>query len=111
MSRSHGVQHPAHCPRFRRRFGIVVPKLHCLRTVRTSFSALISINANGNRYADGRKYWTQMIQTSRNIARLIWLHVREREGEFAKDDLLYKLYMPSSFYIRKYSNIQLLTDR
>ncbi|CRG88613.1 UPF0187 protein [Talaromyces islandicus] len=43
------------------------------------------------RYADGRKYWTQLIQTSRNIARLVWLHVREREGELAKDDLLSKL--------------------
>ncbi|KAH8702553.1 UPF0187 domain membrane protein [Talaromyces proteolyticus] len=43
------------------------------------------------RYNDGRKYWTQLIMASRNIARLIWLHTREREGELGKDDLLKKL--------------------
>ncbi|KAJ6016222.1 hypothetical protein N7540_010813 [Penicillium herquei] len=43
------------------------------------------------RWADGRKYWASLIQTSRNLARLIWVHFAEREGEDGKVDLLRKL--------------------
>lgn len=46
------------------------------------------------RYNDGRKYWSQLSMTSRNMARLIWIHVEERHeaGEdVAKEDLLAKL--------------------
>ncbi|KAJ5176994.1 uncharacterized protein N7482_002871 [Penicillium canariense] len=43
------------------------------------------------RWADGRKYWAQLIQTSRNLARTIWVNTGEREGENGKVDLLRKL--------------------
>ncbi|KAJ5994997.1 hypothetical protein N7481_001974 [Penicillium waksmanii] len=43
------------------------------------------------RWADGRKYWSQLIQTSRNLARTIWINTGEREGELGKEDLLRKL--------------------
>ncbi|KAJ5288789.1 hypothetical protein N7478_001819 [Penicillium angulare] len=43
------------------------------------------------RWADGRKYWASLVQTSRNLARLIWVHLGEREGEDGKEDLLRKL--------------------
>ncbi|KAJ5833718.1 hypothetical protein N7474_002029 [Penicillium riverlandense] len=43
------------------------------------------------RWADGRKYWSLLIQTSRNIARTIWVNTSEREGEQGKEDLLKKL--------------------
>ncbi|KAJ5087835.1 hypothetical protein N7456_011451 [Penicillium angulare] len=43
------------------------------------------------RWADGRKYWSQLIQTSRNLARTIWVNTGEREGELGKVDLLRKL--------------------
>ncbi|KAF9890969.1 hypothetical protein FE257_005226 [Aspergillus nanangensis] len=43
------------------------------------------------RWADGRKYWALLIQTSRNLARTIWINTKDREGEFAKEDLLGKL--------------------
>lgn len=46
------------------------------------------------RYNDGRKYWSQLVLTSRNLARLIWLHVHERHQESeeqGKADLLGKL--------------------
>ncbi|KAJ5873577.1 Bestrophin/UPF0187 [Penicillium subrubescens] len=44
------------------------------------------------RWADGRKYWAGLIQTSRNLARIIWVHFDEREGEEnSKVDLLRKL--------------------
>ncbi|KAL1303038.1 hypothetical protein AAFC00_003350 [Neodothiora populina] len=46
------------------------------------------------RYNDGRKYWSQLIMTSRNLARLIWLHIDERydvSEEQGKADLLAKL--------------------
>ncbi|KAB8078402.1 UPF0187-domain-containing protein [Aspergillus leporis] len=43
------------------------------------------------RWADGRKYWSLLIQTSRNLARTIWINTAEREGELGKEDLLGKL--------------------
>lgn len=43
------------------------------------------------RYTEGRKYWSQLIFVSQNIARTIWIHTAEREGELGKEDLLNKL--------------------
>lgn len=46
------------------------------------------------RYVDGRKYWAQLSQASRDIARHIWIHVEERHGqdsELGKQDLLGKV--------------------
>lgn len=46
------------------------------------------------RYSEGRRYWAQLILTSRNLARLIWIHGQERHSESAelgKTDLLAKL--------------------
>ncbi|KAB8067363.1 UPF0187-domain-containing protein [Aspergillus leporis] len=43
------------------------------------------------RWADGRKYWSLLQQTSRNLARTIWINTVEREGELGKEDLLEKL--------------------
>ncbi|KAJ5543688.1 hypothetical protein N7513_007196 [Penicillium frequentans] len=42
------------------------------------------------RWADGRKYWASLIQTSRNLSRIIWVHFGEREGEEGKVDILRK---------------------
>ncbi|KAJ9257892.1 hypothetical protein DTO207G8_1669 [Paecilomyces variotii] len=43
------------------------------------------------RYTEGRKYWALLLQTSRTLARLIWVSIAEREGEHGKDDLLAKV--------------------
>jgi len=43
------------------------------------------------RYAEGRKYWAQMLLVGQNMARTIWIHSYEREGELGKEDLLNKL--------------------
>lgn len=46
------------------------------------------------RYSEGRKYWAQLTLTTRNLARLIWIHVIERHEEseeLGKADLLGKL--------------------
>ncbi|KAG0128279.1 Bestrophin, RFP-TM, chloride channel-domain-containing protein [Tuber indicum] len=43
------------------------------------------------RYAEGRKFWAQMTLHSRNLARIIWIHTSEREGEEGKDDVLGKV--------------------
>ncbi|KAL5360626.1 Bestrophin, RFP-TM, chloride channel-domain-containing protein [Aspergillus floccosus] len=43
------------------------------------------------RWADGRRYWAQLVQISRNLARLIWVHINERNGDDGKTDLLRKL--------------------
>ncbi|KAL7621781.1 hypothetical protein AAE478_007280 [Parahypoxylon ruwenzoriense] len=42
------------------------------------------------RYAEGRKYWGQLIFTSQALGRVFWLHAVERDGS-AKQDLLAKL--------------------
>lgn len=54
---------------------------------------LLKMLANNGRWADGRKYWSLLIQVSRNIARTIWIDTAEREGEEGKQDLLGKLYV------------------
>ena len=46
------------------------------------------------RYVEGRKYWAQLSQSSRDLARHIWIHTQERHEEDAqlgKEDLLAKL--------------------
>jgi predicted membrane chloride channel (bestrophin family) len=43
------------------------------------------------RYAEGRKYWSQLLFVGQNLARTIWVHSTEREGELGKEDLLAKL--------------------
>ena len=43
------------------------------------------------RYNDGRKYWAQLAVTSQSLARIIWTHAKEREGEQGKEDLLAKM--------------------
>jgi putative membrane protein len=56
------------------------------------------------RYTEGRKYWSQMIFVSQNMARTIWYHTSEREGELGKEDLLNKLYVP----VYAFQNVNLL---
>ncbi|KAL8727045.1 MAG: hypothetical protein Q9181_005851 [Wetmoreana brouardii] len=46
------------------------------------------------RYVDGRKFWAQLSQTSRDLARHIWIHVEERhdtDPQLGKGDLLGKV--------------------
>lgn len=39
------------------------------------------------RYMEGRKYWAQLILTSQNLARVFWIHTKERPGMVEKDVL------------------------
>lgn len=34
------------------------------------------------RYSEGRKFWAQLTLTLQSLARPIWVHANEREGEF-----------------------------
>jgi len=43
------------------------------------------------RYAEGRKYWGQLTFVGQNLARTIWIHAKERDGDLGKEDLLAKL--------------------
>ncbi|KAG9203469.1 hypothetical protein G6514_002836 [Epicoccum nigrum] len=43
------------------------------------------------RYMEGRKYWSQIQLVSQNLARTVWIHTDEREGDLGKEDLLGKL--------------------
>lgn len=45
------------------------------------------------RYMEGRKFWSQLQLVSQNLARTIWIHTDERDGELGKHDLLAKLYV------------------
>lgn len=46
------------------------------------------------RYNEGRRYWAQLVLSSQNLARIFWVHAKEREGKLGKQDLLAKLYAP-----------------
>ncbi|PQE26366.1 hypothetical protein CJF30_00001107 [Rutstroemia sp. NJR-2017a BBW] len=43
------------------------------------------------RYSDGRKAWAAISVQSRNLARYLWVHIQEREGDLGKEDLLGKV--------------------
>ncbi|KAK0728761.1 Bestrophin, RFP-TM, chloride channel-domain-containing protein [Lasiosphaeria miniovina] len=43
------------------------------------------------RYAEGRRYWAQLILTTQNLGRIYWVHAKEREGELGKKDVMAKL--------------------
>lgn len=76
-------------------YGLVVSSL--LLTVLGFVGALgISFRTSRayERYVEGRKFWAQLQQTSRDLARHIWIHVSERheeDAELGKADLLAKL--------------------
>ena len=58
--------------------------------------ALSFRNTTGyDRYNEGRKYWAQLTVTSQTLARLIWVHTKEREGHLSKEDLLAKMWVSS----------------
>jgi len=42
------------------------------------------------RYSEGRKYWSSVMLASQNLARIIWIHSKERPDQ-GKDDLLAKI--------------------
>jgi len=48
-------------------------------------------SASYERYSEGRKYWASLQLASHNLARVIWTHASEREGEIGKEDLLTKI--------------------
>ena len=43
------------------------------------------------RYNDGRKYWALLTLHARQLAHVIWLYGKEREGDQQKDDILAKV--------------------
>ncbi len=43
------------------------------------------------RYAEGRRYWAQLITASQALGRVFWIHALEREGEQGQKDILAKL--------------------
>lgn len=46
-----------------------------------------------SRYAEGRKYWAQLILATQVLGRIYWVHGKEREGELKKKDVLAKLWV------------------
>jgi ion channel-forming bestrophin family protein len=47
------------------------------------------------RYAEGRRYWSQLILASQSLGRAFWVHAQERPGS-VKADMLGKLYVYSN---------------
>lgn len=39
------------------------------------------------RYAEGRRYWAQLVMASQNLGRVFWIHALERDGMREKDVL------------------------
>lgn len=50
------------------------------------------------RYIEGRKQWTDLMQISQTMGRTIWQHTTEREGELGKHDLLAKMSAMNLIY-------------
>jgi ion channel-forming bestrophin family protein len=48
------------------------------------------------RYSEGRRYWSTLSLHTTNLARLIWINGKERDGELGKEDLLGKMYVNKS---------------
>ncbi len=46
---------------------------------------------DSSRYAEGRRYWAQLILASQSLGRVFWVHGKEREGELRERDILAKL--------------------
>jgi hypothetical protein len=49
------------------------------------------------RYAEGRKYWAQLITSSQALGRIFWVHASEREGAQGEKDLLAKMSASAVF--------------
>ncbi len=43
------------------------------------------------RYAEGRRYWSQLVLACQSQGRVFWVHAQEREGENKERDILAKL--------------------
>ena len=43
------------------------------------------------RFSEGRRYWANMRLHTTNLARMIWVNVKERDGDQGKEDLLGKM--------------------
>ncbi|KAH7128447.1 membrane protein [Dendryphion nanum] len=43
------------------------------------------------RYMEGRKLWASLTALAQNLARVVWVHAEEREGELGKADLMGKI--------------------
>jgi ion channel-forming bestrophin family protein len=51
------------------------------------------------RYNEARKYWAQLTVTTQSIARILWVHVKERQGQQGKEDLLAKVFVEFEVYV------------
>lgn len=45
------------------------------------------------KYAEGRRYWAQLILASQSLARVFWVHSLQREGEDRETDMLSRLWV------------------
>ncbi|KAF7528868.1 hypothetical protein PCG10_009582 [Penicillium crustosum] len=77
-------------PIMMRMHGSVMPKMIMPLLTVAAWSTAITVFSRLV-HNHGRKYWAQLIQTSRNLSRTIWINTGEREGEEGKDDVLRKL--------------------
>ncbi|KAH7406884.1 Bestrophin, RFP-TM, chloride channel-domain-containing protein [Phaeosphaeria sp. MPI-PUGE-AT-0046c] len=55
------------------------------------FALNLRSNTAYERYMEGRKVWSRLNIVSSTLARNIWCHAKEREGELGKQDLLAKV--------------------
>jgi putative membrane protein len=56
------------------------------------------------RYSEGRRYWSSMHLQVTNLARLVWINGKERDGELGKEDLLAKMYVGNNCVLLVYAN-------
>ncbi|PBP28314.1 UPF0187 domain membrane protein [Diplocarpon rosae] len=75
-------------PYFLRMHGSVLPRMMLPLLAVGAWATLITCIS---KYSEGRKTWSTLLIQSRNLARYIWIHVEERDGEPGTDDLLQKI--------------------
>jgi putative membrane protein len=69
----------------------VHPIIVTILGILVGFSLHLRSSTAYERYMEGRKVWSSLNGVSVNLARNIWCHAKEREGELVKKDLLAKI--------------------
>lgn len=70
---------------------VVHPIITTVLGILVGFSLNLRSSTAYERYMEGRKVWSHLTSVSSTLARNIWIHAEEREGELGKEDLLAKI--------------------
>ncbi|KAH8731629.1 hypothetical protein GQ44DRAFT_736050 [Phaeosphaeriaceae sp. PMI808] len=70
---------------------VVHPIITTVLGILIGFSLNLRSSTAYERYMEGHKVWSHLRYVSSTLARNVWIHAEERDGELGKEDLLAKL--------------------